>query len=345
MKHIGAISSRETILGLGSEGNATYSILQNATLSISESFGDIAIEENFKKYESAVREAIADVKLSKIAVDCHPEYASTALGIQLSKELNIPLVRVQHHHAHVFSAAFENQLKDFVGIAIDGTGFGLTNEAWGGEVFDVKDRIGSLEENYLIGGDASILHPKRLLISHLSKFLPKDKINKYIMLPESEFELLYRTLKERFNCVTTTSCGRTLDAASALLGFSSYRDYPGSPAIELAKNSTTPYELKPAVVFEGRWIASTVPLFKFLVANIDKDRKKLAATCQKYLADGFIEVAKKYNKPIVASGGCMYNKIITDTFRGAGIKTNVQLEPGDSSISAGQIAFLTYPWD
>jgi hydrogenase maturation factor HypF (carbamoyltransferase family) len=87
-------------------------------------------------------------------------------------------------------------------------------------------------------------------------------------------------------------------------------------------------------------VLMTTPLFEFLVANLDKDKKRLAATVQRYLAEGLYGIAKQYGKPIVWSGGCAYNTIMSSFMLEQGVKLNKNIPPGDGGISVGQIAYV-----
>ncbi len=218
-------------------------------------------------------------------------------------------ISVQHHNAHIFSAIgesllplplldretergllnktskiFTDQLPTTIyGIAMDGTGYGEDENIWGGEVFELKikneklkiiERIGSLENQTMIGGELAIEEPARMLISILNKISAssparrgcltlqtgerankkqkKEFIYSFVKkyYSKNEFELLYNQLEQNFNCVETSSAGRVLDAVSLLLGFcGNERKYKHEAIALLEKNSTTPYsDLKPKII-------------------------------------------------------------------------------------------------
>jgi hydrogenase maturation factor HypF (carbamoyltransferase family) len=83
-------------------------------------------------------------------------------------------------------------------------------------------------------------------------------------------------------------------------------------------------------------------LFEYLIKNISKDKKRLSATVQLYLAKGLYQIASKYKKPIVFSGGCAYNRIMTGFFTEQEVKINTKVPSGDGGVSFGQAAFYLY---
>ncbi len=105
----------------------------------------------------------------------------------------------------------------------------------------------------------------------------------------------------------------------------------------LESHSFGPLELKP-VIEEN--VLMTTPLFEFLITNFDEDKKRLAATVQRYLAAGLYEIAKQYDKPIIFSGGCAYNTIISGYVMEKGVLVPKQIPAGDGGISFGQIAYI-----
>lgn len=284
------------------------------------------------------------------------------------------------------------------GIALDGTGYGTDEKIWGGEVFEISnaqytisnkitnpndkiskqnlqiERIGHLENQTLLGGELAIQEPARMLISILTKISKKSHpssiinqkkfvynfVKKYYT--QNEFELLYNQLAQNFNCVETSSTGRVLDAVSLLLGFcNNKRKYKHEPIDLLEKNSTIPYKnLKPKIIktTTTNYELQTTILFKYLINNLHRDKSRLAATAQLYIAQGLHEIIKKSsvnsqqpfdkNQPsfichpclpagrlsfdsgsptIFASGGITNNKIISQYFSSKNIYLNKKTRP------------------
>jgi hydrogenase maturation protein HypF len=343
-------SPNQTILALGAELANTICLYKNNQAILSEYLGNTANFLSFERFKKTVNKFLKfyQAKPDLIAVDLHPQYNTAKYGQELAERLKVPLVKIQHHLAHIFSVAGECNLKDFVGISCDGLGYGLDEKIWGGEIFKVKDgdikRIGSLEEQIMIGGDLAVKEPARMLLSILTKFLDKKDVWRIMkkFYSQKEFELLYNQLQENFNCFATTSTGRVLDAASVFLGFCLKRTYEGEPAMKLEANSSIPYsDLKSMIIKQkDRWILKATPIFEYLIKNNQRDKKRLAATVQLYLAQGLLKIAQKYKKPIVFSGGVAYNRIITSYFLKHGVLVNQQVPAGDGGISFGQINYV-----
>lgn len=356
------------ILSLGAESASRFAFYNNGQIFVSENFGDILEEKKIVKFKKTVLKYIKNNKPDLVITDLHPLYNSMIFGEELSKRLKIPQIKVQHHIAHIFSAVGDYMLNTqysmpdtFYGIAADGTGYGLDGNIWGGEVFQIKKskiknqkfaiaRVGSLEEQTMIGGDLAVREPARMLISILNKFLPKEKVYIYVKkyYGKNEFELLYSQLQQNFNCQRTTSAGRVLDAVAILLGFTeNKRSYKHEATKLLEKNSAKPYtnyELR-ITNYESRKIISTACLFKYLLKNINKDKKRLAATAQEYIAGGFYEIIKdisnsKFQIPnSFFAGGMANNKIMATYLKNKGVYISKEIPGGDEGIAFGQIVY------
>lgn len=227
------IIKKKGILSLGAESVGRFCFYDNGNIFISEDFGDILDESNFMIYKNAVLKYIRTNKPDVILTDLHPLYNSALLGEELSKKLKMPVVKVQHHLAHIFSAIGDRIINDteyllpdtFLGIAMDGTGYGLDGHIWGGEVFQIKRekikvknenaelkidktqaldiiRIGHLEEQVMIGGDLAVREPARMLIAILAKIKieneklkTKDKNTKII----KTYDDIYHYVRKYYN--------------------------------------------------------------------------------------------------------------------------------------------------
>ena len=373
--------SKKQILALGPESSGNFSFYQNGQVQLSENFGDLLDQKNFKKYKRAISNFLQKnkIKPTVILTDLHPLYHTTIYGQELAKKFKTKLVQVQHHHAHVCSALgeylSEGQIlpKKFIGIACDGTGYGEDGNIWGSEIFKFQEardkyqinsndqfpiskftvqRLGSLENQTLIGGDLAVREPARVLLAILHKAgFEKEKVWPYMKkhYNKNQFELLYNQLLQNFNCQETSSTARILDAASLLLGFcTNQRNYKHEPAELLEKNSKPPnYELRItnyANKNSNYHKVSTTKLFQYLIKNLNKDKKRLAATVQLYIAEGLYEIVKAQNlAPLPAlffSGGLAVNKIMASFMAKKNAYINKKIPPGDTSLSFGQIVYF-----
>jgi hydrogenase maturation protein HypF len=346
-----------TVLALGPESDGNFCVLRKGNIVYENGFGDLLDEENYKEYKKCLMQYLDDEKIvpDTVISDLHPFFKTTDLGEILAKQYGAKLIQIQHHHAHIFSSVLDNmihdssfQLDEFVGIASDGTGYGLDEKIWGGDVFHCTggtiSRIGSLEEQVLIGGDISIREPARMLLSLLLKIdksnFAWDVLKNYY--PKQNFDILIKQYNQEFNCQKTTSTGRVLDAISFLLGFcENSREYKHQPIDLLVRNSGDVLALEPTVFFDkdlNRKVVSTSGLVKFLVENIDENKGRLASTSQLYLAKGFLQLAKGGDcLKIFFSGGMANNAIMKEYLASNDVYVNKKIPSGDKGISVGQL--------
>lgn len=361
----------DLVLALGAESSGNFSVFRNGKIYLSADFGDLLEEKKWKSFQKATLQYLHNNKIKPTIIlsDFHPLFKTTLWGKELARKFNANFIQIQHHHAHIFSAIGDKIIREstyqipqiIYGIALDGTGLGIDDNIWGGEVFKIKkhqikniERIGQLENQFLLGGEIAIQEPARMLISILNKFKSKkeiyDLVKKYYSA--NEFELIYNQLQQNFNCISTSSTGRILDATSLLLGFcKNERKYKHEPVDLLEENSTLSYsDLKPKIIetkneSNKNYTLRTTHLFNYIIKHLHKkDKKRLAATAQLYIAQGLYKIikseAKNQNlKSIFASGGLTNNKIISDYFSSKNINTSKKIPRGDAGISFGQIVY------
>ena len=340
------IECQDTI-AVGAELNNVICTVKKNKCYLSQYIGDTSKYETYAFLKSTVKKFIHLTRLKPeiIACDLHPSYNSTIFANELAKTFDAKLIPIQHHQAHVASVAAEYNLTDYVGIAMDGLGYGTDGKLWGGEIFSVQkenifSRIGHLEEQPQLGGDSATVFPKKMLFGILSKILSDNELIKLKLFNKKESEIYLKILTNNDNLEYTTSSGRILDAVSALLGLCEQRTYDGRPAMILESIATKPLDIE--LVFsqkQGKKILMTTPLFNYLLRN-QRDKRKLAATAQMYLARGLYEIAKKELKnkdmPIVFSGGVAYNRMISGYMLQRGVIVNRELPVGDGGICYGQ---------
>lgn len=340
------IQCKDTI-AVGAELNNIICSTKNNKCYLSQYIGDTSKYDTYKFLEQTVEKFVQLTRLKPqiIACDFHPSYNSSLFAKELAKRYNAHLIQIQHHKAHVASVAAEHNITNYVGIAMDGLGYGETGELWGGEVFRVRkgnmfERVGHLEEQPQLGGDSATLYPKKMLFGILSKILTENDLIQLKLFDEKESKVYLKLIHNDDFLRHTTSSGRILDAVSALLGFCDERTYDGRPAMILESMATTPLEFEPIFLKEkGKTILLTTPLFEYLLKK-KHEKGKLAATAQLYLAKGLLMIAKKSLKnkdmPIVFSGGVAYNKMISEYMLKTGVLVNKDLPAGDGCICYGQ---------
>ncbi len=340
------IECQDTI-AVGAEMNNVICTVKKDKCYPSQYIGDTSQYQtyNFLKQTTLNFIHLTRSKPKIIACDLHPGYTSTIFAKELAKTYHTKLIQIQHHKAHVASVAAEHNITDYVGIAMDGLGYGDDGRLWGGEIFTVRNgnifkRVGHLEEQPQLGGDSATIYPKKMLFGILSKILTEKELLKLRLFDENESRVYLKILQTDFKIQHTTSTGRILDAVSALLDFCDKRTYDGRPAMILESMATTPLEFEPVFCQEaGKTILMTTPLLDFLY-NKTAETGKLAATAEMYIAKGLFAIANKAadskNLPIVLSGGVTYNRMMTEYMLKQGVLVNRELPAGDGGICYGQ---------
>ncbi|UCB60683.1 MAG: carbamoyltransferase HypF [Candidatus Bathyarchaeota archaeon] len=345
-------------LGIGAEENVTACILLQDKAFVSQYVGDVKKVRTYQYLEKVVRHLVAltNAKISMVACDLHPRFATTKLAQKIAAELSCQVLPVQHHHAHTLSLMGEHSLDEIIGIACDGYGYGADGRAWGGEVLHCSKngyrRVGRLQEQPLIGGDLATRYPLRMAAGILSttesieKWLQSKR--KHFRHGELEIQTMLKMLDQRRPISTTTSCGRILDAVSAILNICYERTYQGEPAMKLesaANRGSDVLKLEPKI---ERHVLDTTHVVRAVFEAKDKVRTAdLAYSTQSYLAKGLahlaVEAAQKTGvKKIGCSGGVAYNKQIVLAMKDLIEKNHLEfhvhemLPPGDGGISFGQ---------
>jgi hydrogenase maturation protein HypF len=183
-------------------------------------------------------ERILEIQPEAIVCDLHPGYSTTHFA---DAQQELPVCKVQHHHAHIVSCLAENQIKDqVIGVSFDGTGYGTDGSVWGGEFlladYSSFKRVGYLTPLPLPGGDQAIRNPWRMTLSYLATFVDGfDDLNLDVVSKRSdkEKEMVLKLIKSGFNSPLTSSMGRLFDSVSALLGICDQSTYEGQAAMEL----------------------------------------------------------------------------------------------------------------
>lgn len=209
---------------------------------LSAHIGDMDDVGTQRVFERAVAqlESITGVRPETLVRDRHPGYRSA--GWADRNAAHRPVVRVQHHHAHIAAAMAEHGLdgtRPVIGVAFDGTGHGDDGAVWGGEFlcadYDRFTRFGHLAYVPLPGGDAAVRRPYRMALAHLraAGIDWSDDLACTTACPPDELHVLERQLERGLNCVPTSSMGRLFDAVSSLAGVCHRAGYEAQAAVEL----------------------------------------------------------------------------------------------------------------
>jgi hydrogenase maturation protein HypF len=349
--------SDKCVLGVGAEENVTASVISRDRAFISQYIGDVENLETYKFLKNTIRHllTLTNTKIEAVACDLHPKFATTRLALETANELGCPVIPVQHHHAHIVSLMGEYGLGEIVGIACDGYGYGADGKPWGGEILHCCSsfsRVGHLQEQPMVGGDLATRHPLRMAAGMLKDVADVEDWllanSGHFPHGEEEAHTIISQLKGKQINTTTTSCGRVLDALSAILGICHERTYQGEPAMKLesaAVSGRDVLKLEPEI---SNGVLNTTNLMQAVFEAKDRSPiEDLAYSAQSYLAKGTaqiaVEAAQRTGADAVGlSGGVAYNKHISLVVRRhvekSGLKFYVHeaLPAGDGGISFGQ---------
>ncbi len=232
------------ILGVGAELKNTITLGREEYAFVSHHIGDLQNLETTESFHQAIHhfERLFKVNPEIIACDLHPDYRSSLYALNRTDEKDIPLVKVQHHHAHLAACLADNQWNSkepVIGVCFDGTGLGTDGAIWGGE-FLLGNYSGFSREYHLAyfplpGGDAAIKKPSRSALASLwnAGISWEEDLPPVLATPEPERMLVLQQLQKGINSPPTSSAGRLFDAVASLVGLCHYSTYEGQAAIEL----------------------------------------------------------------------------------------------------------------
>ena len=353
--------AKRCVLGLGGELNNTSCVLLEDKAFISQHIGDVENVETRTFLQQAANhlQSLTNCHAEAVVCDLHPKFTTTALAKEMAEAGGSLLIQVQHHHAHAAALMAEHNLEEAVTVVCDGYGYGSDGGAWGGEILFCTrgsskfKRLGHLEPQPLLGGDVASRYPLRVAAGMLVK--AGVKVEPWLMqnsahLPfgETEANLILNQLGKNSMSVETTSCGRVLDAAAAVLGVCYERSYEGEPAMKLesaAIGGKDVLKLKPVIHAETLGTSSLLRLI--FERKTDFSTSDLAYSAHAYLGRGLgllaAEKAAVLNvNSIGFSGGAACNQILAKVMRktveDAGLRFLVHeaVPAGDGGVSFGQ---------
>lgn len=351
-------NTKNSILSCGSNMKNTFCISKDNYIFMSQHNGDLENLETINRYKQNIEHFKNIFKFTPtyIACDKHPQYASTIYA----KELNLPLIYVQHHHAHIVSCMLENNLKNkVIGIAFDGTGYGDDGAIWGGEFFfcDLSsyERFAHIEYALLPGGDLAINEPWRMAVSYINQAYhnTKEGIEIITSLYPEKGLILNSIIASKINCVKTSSIGRLFDAVSSILNNFHQISYEGQASIELENLIdiiTTDYYDYKVITAEESLIISTSEIIKGVLSDVNKGLKKgyISAKFHNSIVKFSTEIcciirSKKGVNQVVLSGGVFQNQYLIKNLlinlheNNFSTYINKLFPTNDGGVSLGQI--------
>lgn len=334
-------------LALGAHLKSTVTLTRGREAFVSQHVGDLDTAETLKFYRETIAHLIdiVGVKPELVASDLHPDYRSS----QMADEFGLPVIRVQHHAAHVAAVAAEANLAGpALGLALDGHGLGDDGGAWGGELLVVDGsrhrRLGHLASLPLPGGDRAAREPWRMGAGALASLGYPELAATFFSDRPLAGPIADRVASgaER---LATTSLGRLFDAAAALLGVRSVQDYEGQAAMELEALVGDPTTLAGGFTLKNG-VLSFAPLLGHFALN-RPDPRTGASLFHGTLIEGFVALAR-YGatatglKAIALGGGCLMNRVLAEGLSAVLTHSNLtpllarRLPANDGGLSFGQ---------
>ena len=351
-----------SVLGLGPMLKCTVTLTKGDKAFVSQHIGDLENLETYGFYLETIghmrRVLMAEPVLA--VRDAHPDYLSS----RYAAELDIPVVELQHHFAHIHALLAEHRFEGpALGLALDGTGFGLDGTVWGGEGLLVhprelvNTRLARFSPVAMPGGEAAIREPWRLAQSYLAALGVREPEGRdWTWRPENvqASRLVGQMLDKGVNCPLTSSCGRLFDAVAGLLGVCHRTSYEGQAAIMLEHvqdlGETGAYE---AGVRRAGGLLELDSLSLFAQVYADWRAGELAARVSRRfhlgLIAGLVRLAREMAEAtgiatVGLSGGALQNLTLATGLPGAleaagltALRHEI-LPPGDACISLGQAA-------
>ena len=345
------VSKTVQTLGAGAELKITFALSKNDSLFLSPYIGNSNSIKTLDFYIDTLEKYKKWFKLAPelIVCDLHPDYMTT----RFAENSGLPLVKVQHHHAHVAAVMAEHHLNEpVIGIAYDGTGYGTDGAIWGSEIFFADyskfERLFHLNYMPLPGGDAAIKHPIRIAYAYLLESGVDPDFLKNIS--EIERKVIQKQIENNFNIFQTSSMGRLFDCISAMIGLFPEITFEAQSAmaLEFLYKDQDIKDIYPYTL--GKDTIGITPLIQ-AVANDVKRKKSLHIIAGKFhntIIKFTLDAVKKVSeltgiKKIVLCGGVMQNKAILEGIIRILEKNNFTvfisciLPPNDGSISVGQV--------
>ncbi|MDX2367292.1 MAG: carbamoyltransferase HypF [Colwellia sp.] len=314
-----AIEGKST-LALGGFFKNNICLTKGKKAYLSHYIGNLDTPENCRYLQETVSHFIDVFQIipQQVVADLHPDFYSSAFARQFAKQKNIPLITIQHHHAHGAAVACEHHITcPYITLALDGVGLGSDGSSWGGECLKItgatSSRLGHFLTLPLPGGDIAAKQPWRIatafLIEHGMADIAQQRFGQ-----ENGFSIVKQMIARNINCPQTTSAGRLFDVAAALLGFTTTNSFEAEAAILLESASEQGNVNKTERLFK-LLDDNTLDFSPLLIKLTTMSANDGAATFHYQLAFGLSEwlstLAIGNIDTVVLAGGCFLNQALT----------------------------------
>jgi hydrogenase maturation protein HypF len=360
------------LLAVGGHLKNVFALARGRFAYQSQHLGDLENLTGLGFFREALQHLMHTFEIEPEAVvhDLHPGYLSTSWAKEWAAERNLPLIAVQHHHAHIAACMAEHGIEGpAIGLSLDGTGYGTDGRIWGGEVLIVRldgpnpgnfERFAHLDYVPMPGGEAAIREPWRMAFSALrTAGVDTEEAARLAGADSQQARIVERMMERGLNAPLTSSLGRLFDAVAAVVLKRRVVDYEAQAAIELEGFCVDePDELSSGyalALLDGDQRArkptriSAAPLWRELSTDLRAgvNKSSIAARFHAGVAAAFIGAAKLGREnteidKVALSGGCMHNRRVARLLRagleeeGFQVFEHRTVSPGDGGLSYGQ---------
>ena len=344
------------VLACGAEQKATFSLSKGNYVFQSQHIGDLKNLEVYDNYSAQIDHfrRMFDITPRAVVCDLHPDYLSTAYAEECAEQNGLPLLRVQHHWAHMASCMADNRLEgECIGIIWDGTGYGSDGTSWGGE-FLTGDyggfvRRGTLRAMRLPGGDRVTRELWRTGVMLLRESGREDELD----FTGEQRRTVDALLDMAVNCPVSTGMGRLFDGVSAIMGIKREAAYEGQGAVLLEAAAVSCEDVYPFAITEegGRYVYDWRPAVQAICGDVQAGRAvgEMAAAFMNTLTAMATERCERIREDtgldrVVLSGGTFQNQYLLHrltvqlTRQGFSVYCHHRVSPNDEGVSFGQLA-------
>jgi len=352
------------ILAVGGELKNTFCLTRGGLIYPSPYIGDMSDLRTVESLKDSVAlmSRLLEINPEFVACDLHPAYHTT----QFAQSFGVPLIKIQHHYAHILSCMAENESHaKVIGVAFDGTGYGTDGTVWGGEIFLADafgfERLFSVQPFRQAGGEKAPREGWRIALALMEEDAAhrRKMAADLALCTEKEFSMQNLLLEKNLNAVTSTSAGRIFDAVSAILGIKTRSAYEAEAAIMLeyaAMKVEAVAENFPAGtgLIDGKFLATT-RLFNWLISrrlrgdNAQQLAYDFHAALAQMISFACVQARRQTKVNTVAlSGGVFQNILLTRltktylTSAGFCVLTHSLIPPNDGGICVGQALAALY---
>jgi hydrogenase maturation protein HypF len=357
--------SVEGIFAAGPELVNTFAIGKGKEVIMSQYIGDLKNTPTLDFYRESYRllSKLYRFKPQVIVRDLHPDYLSSRFAEDLALESSVPIVSVQHHHAHIASCMAENKLDGkMIGLSLDGVGLGSDGNIWGGEVllagYSGFERLYHFENVSIVGSDRVSEEPWRSGLAYLLRYVPDSSVIMDVAdkmkVKASSLELFSKGIDLGINSHYYSSAGRLFDAVASIIGVNTISDFHAEAPMRLesvldaSEKGYYDYSLERDTISFG-------PTIEQLVEDMLNGVRPgaISARFHRSVVNALVETVSEVSqstgiKTVVLSGGTFQNSYLTDNLFRILKKYSYEVylhglvPPNDGGLALGQMAIAAH---